>query len=87
MNGITFGINLPYTNRVIMKATGIILIIIGLVLTIFTTFKFFTKEKIVDLGKVEITTEKPHEINWSPLIGIAVMGIGGVVLWQASKKK
>jgi hypothetical protein len=69
-----------------MKATGIILIIIGLALTIFTTFKFFTKEKVVDLGVVEITTEKPHEINWSPLIGIAVIGIGGIILWQASLK-
>jgi hypothetical protein len=70
-----------------MKATGILIIIIGLALTIFTTFKFFTKEKVIDLGKVEITTQKPHEINWPPLLGIAVMGIGGVVLWQAFKKK
>ncbi len=69
-----------------MKATGIILIIIGLVLTIFTSFKYFSKEKVVDLGVVEITTEKPHELNWSPVIGIAVLVIGGVVLWQATKK-
>ncbi|MEO8148902.1 MAG: hypothetical protein ABI723_14750 [Bacteroidia bacterium] len=69
-----------------MKVTGIILIIIGLVLTIFTAFQFFTKEKVVDLGKVEISREKPHSISWSPVIGIVVMGIGGVVLWQASKK-
>ncbi|HKM92785.1 MAG TPA: hypothetical protein VJY41_03950 [Prolixibacteraceae bacterium] len=70
-----------------MKTTGLALIIIGLLLTIFTTFKFFTKEKIVDIGKMEITTEKPHQLNWSPLIGIAVMGVGGVFLWQASRKK
>jgi hypothetical protein len=70
-----------------MKTTGIILIIIGLTLTIVTTFKFFTKEKVVDLGSVEITTEKPHVINWSPLVGVAAMGIGGVILWQASKKQ
>lgn len=70
-----------------MKVTGIVLIIIGFVLTIVTTFKFFTKEKVVDLGFVEITTEKPHEINWSPLIGVAVIVIGGVVLWQGSKKR
>lgn len=70
-----------------MKTTGIVLILIGLVLTIITTFKFFTKEKVVDLGVLEITTEKPHEVNWSPLFGIAVMGIGGVILWQGSKKR
>jgi hypothetical protein len=70
----------------IMKTTGITLLIIGIALTLFTTFKFFTKEKVVDLGKVEITTEKPHEINWSPLLGIAVIAIGGI-LFVASFKK
>jgi hypothetical protein len=69
-----------------MKITGISLLIIGLIITIFTAFTFFTKEKVVDLGKVEITRDKPHHLNWSPLIGIAVMGIGGVVLWRSYKK-
>lgn len=69
-----------------MKLTGITLLIIGLLLTVFTTFKFFTKEKVVDLGVVEITADKPHDFSWSPVIGIIVMGVGGLVLWQASKK-
>ena len=69
-----------------MKKVGIIIILIGLGLTIFTAFTFFTKEKIIDIGKVEITRDKPHRLNWSPLIGIAVIGIGGVVVWQSSKK-
>ena len=69
-----------------MKKTGIFIILIGLVLTIFTAFTFFTKEKVVDIGNVEITHDKPHHINWSPLAGIAVMGIGGVVLWLSYKK-
>jgi hypothetical protein len=69
-----------------MKTTGIIILLIGLGLTIFTTVKFFTKEKVVDLGVVEINRNKPHTLNWSPLVGIAVMGIGGIVIWQTSKK-
>jgi LPXTG-motif cell wall-anchored protein len=69
-----------------MKTTGIIIIIFGFILTIFTLFTFFTKEKVVDIGKIEITREKPHHISWSPLIGVAVIGIGGLVLWRSSKK-
>jgi hypothetical protein len=69
-----------------MKKAGIVVLIIGIGLTIFSAFTFFTKEKVVDIGKVEITRDKPHHLNWSPLIGIAVMGIGGVLLWQGSKK-
>jgi hypothetical protein len=70
-----------------MKIAGIIIILIGLGLTIFTATTFFTEEKVVDIGKIEITRNKPHHLNWSPLIGLAVMGIGGVVLWQSSKKQ
>ena len=69
-----------------MKTAGIIIIIVGLVLTIFTAFTFFTKEKVVDIGKIEISRDEPHKLNWSPFIGIAVMGIGGVVLWRSYKK-
>lgn len=69
-----------------MKATGVALLIIGLLLTIFTAFKFFTKEKVVDIGKVEITADKGHSVSWSPLIGIGVMAIGGIILYSGSKK-
>lgn len=68
-----------------MKVTGILLFIIGLALTIFTTVKFFTKEKVVDLGKIEITRNKPHSFSWSPIIGIAVMTAGVLILWKAKK--
>ena len=68
-----------------MKKIGIIIILIGLGLTIFTAFTIFTKEKVVDIGSVEITRDKPHHLNWSPLIGIAVIAIGGIVLWQSPK--
>lgn len=69
-----------------MKNVGIIIILIGLGLTAFSAFTFFTKEKVVDIGGIEITANKPHHLDWSPLIGIAVMGVGGLVLWQSGKK-
>jgi len=73
-------------NKYKMKTTGIVIIVIGLLLTIFTAFTYFTKEKVVDFGKVEITRNKPHNLNWSPLIGIAVIGVGGIILWRSGKK-
>jgi divalent metal cation (Fe/Co/Zn/Cd) transporter len=69
-----------------MKKAGIVIIIIGLVLTIFTAITFFTREKVVDIGSLKITANKPHHLSWSPLIGIVVMGVGGVVLLIPSKK-
>jgi hypothetical protein len=69
-----------------MKQVGIVLLILGLVLTVFTSFSFFTKEKVVDIGEIKITKDEPDSVNWSPLAGIAVMGIGGALLWQSGKK-
>lgn len=69
-----------------MKATGITLLIIGLILTIVTSFKFFTKEKVVDIGNIEITADKGHNMSWSPMIGVGVMIIGGLVYWTGTKK-
>ncbi|MBK7713365.1 MAG: hypothetical protein IPJ37_22360 [Bacteroidales bacterium] len=68
-----------------MKKAGISIIILGLILTIFTAFTFFTKEKVVDIGEVHISRNKPHNLKWSPLIGVAVMGIGGILLLVGSK--
>ena len=65
-----------------MKKVSIVIFLVGLVLTIFTTITYFTKEKVVDLGKIEISREKPHTFNWSPVVGIAIMGIGGILFWQ-----
>jgi hypothetical protein len=70
-----------------MKQAGITLLIVGLLLTVFTSFSFFTKEKVVEIGDLKITKDEPHSINWSPLAGIAVMGLGGAMLWQSSKKE
>lgn len=69
-----------------MKTTGIVLLIIGFLLTIYTSFSFFRKEKIIDVGKVEVTANKKEKVNWSPVVGVILMVVGGVVLWQSSKK-
>jgi len=69
-----------------MKKAGIAILIIGLLLTIFTTFNYFTREKVVDLGEIEISANKKHRVAWSPLLGLGVMAVGGVVLLMASKK-
>jgi NADH:ubiquinone oxidoreductase subunit 5 (subunit L)/multisubunit Na+/H+ antiporter MnhA subunit len=69
-----------------MKITGIFFLIAGLALTVFTAFSYFTREKVVEIGALEITRNQPHYLNWSPFIGIAVMVIGAFMILQARKK-
>lgn len=65
-----------------MKKFSIAIFLIGLALTVFTTITFFTKEKVVNLGDVEITRKKAHNLDISPVFGICLMGIGGILFWQ-----
>jgi hypothetical protein len=69
-----------------MKNVGIFILVVGLALTIFTAVTYFTREKVVDLGSLSITADKPHHLTWSPLIGVAVMVVGGVIILVSSKK-
>jgi uncharacterized protein YjeT (DUF2065 family) len=68
-----------------MKKIGFILILAGLLLTIFTTVTYFSRERVAKIGDINITANKRHHLKWSPLIGIAVMAVGGVVIWQSPK--
>lgn len=63
-----------------MKATGIALIVIGLVFTLITGVKYFTREKVVDIGSLKISASVPHRVNWSPLVGVGIMTAGGLIL-------
>jgi hypothetical protein len=63
-----------------MKKTGIILIVIGFLFTVITGFKFFTKEKVVDIGSLKISASVPHRLNWSPYLGVGIMIVGGGML-------
>ena len=69
-----------------MKKVALFIIVVGLALTIFTAFTFFTREKVAKIGDVQITRDKPHYLNWSPLFGIAVIGIGGILYLVSTKK-
>jgi hypothetical protein len=68
------------------KTPGIIILIIGIMMIIYTGFNFVTTEKVVDLGPVEINKEKNHPVQWSPIIGVVLL-VGGIVLIAGSKKQ
>ncbi|MBN1989329.1 MAG: hypothetical protein JW783_08040 [Bacteroidales bacterium] len=70
-----------------MKNVGLIILAIGLVVTLITGFRFVTREKVVDIGDLKISRNKNHAITWSPLVGIAVMVVGGGIFLVGNKKK
>ncbi|MBY0426489.1 MAG: hypothetical protein K2Q22_12685 [Cytophagales bacterium] len=69
-----------------MKTVGAALLAIGILITVYSGFKFVTKEKVVDIGPVEITRDKSHWVEWSPFLGIGVILVGGAILVFGSKR-
>lgn len=53
---------------------------------VITGINVVTEEKVVDLGKVEITKEENNPISWSPIIG-AVLLVGGVIVLLTGSRK
>jgi hypothetical protein len=70
-----------------MKKAGSFIFIIGLLATVFTGFNFVTREKVVDIGELEIMGNKNHSLAWKPALGLGVMIVGGIAFAFGSKKR
>lgn len=53
---------------------------------IITGINLVTSEKVVDLGKVEITKKKDNPISWSPVVGGILLACGAGLLLVSRKK-
>ena len=67
------------------KILGIVLVAIGILMIIYTGFNYITKEKVVDLGPIEINAEKSHTVQWPPIVGVIFI-VGGIVVIALDKK-
>lgn len=70
-----------------MRKAGIIIFAIGLFVTLVTGFNFVSEEKIVDIGHVQNSADMNHSLDWSPITGVVVMAIGGVVVLVVGKER
>ena len=69
-----------------MKILGIILIVAGILMFVFTGINFQTEKKVVDVGPVEINKKENKHVAWPTYAGVIVAVIG-VVLIVADRKK
>jgi hypothetical protein len=70
------------TNTVI----AVILIVIGIVALAYQGIIYTTKEKVLDLGPVEVTAEETKRIPLPPVVG-AIALAGGLVLLIIERRK
>jgi uncharacterized membrane protein len=68
------------------KTVGIILIVIGAVMLIWGGFSYTKKEKVIDMGPLEISANKTETVNWPPYAGGVIL-VAGIVVLVISKKR
>ncbi|RZL46210.1 MAG: DUF3185 family protein, partial [Pedobacter sp.] len=55
------------------RTLGIILIVLGIVLLVWTGFTYTKKEKIIDAGPIQVSADKEKSVNWPPYVGGIVL--------------
>jgi hypothetical protein len=68
-----------------IKILGMVLIALGLVGLVWGGFSFTTREKVVDLGPLDVTRNKTHSVPLPPILGATAL-IGGIALLVSGKK-
>ncbi len=67
------------------KTLGMILIALGLAGLVWGGFTYTTREKVVDLGPIQATREKTHEVPIPPIAG-AISLIAGIAVLATGKR-
>ncbi len=70
-----------------MKATaiiGILLIVIGVIALGYGGISYVSRDKVIDMGPIQVTKEQTHSIPIAPIAGVIVL-FAGVVFLVTSK--
>jgi hypothetical protein len=65
---------------------AIILIAVGVVAFAYQGITYTTREKVVDIGPIQMTAEKTKTLPLTPIVGSIAL-VGGIVLLVMGNKK
>lgn len=69
-----------------MKLVGIVLIVLGVLALVYQGILYTTKDKLVDIGPIEVTTTKKKSIPLPPIVG-GVAIVAGIALILVERRK
>jgi uncharacterized membrane protein len=67
------------------KLIGIILIVLGAIMIVWTSFTYTKREKIIDAGPLQLSANREKTVSWPPYLG-GILLIGGIVVVVTSKR-
>jgi hypothetical protein len=63
-----------------LMLVGLILAILGALMLAYQGVTYFTTEKVVDVGPVEVTAQKENYLPLPPILGGVALGVGVLLL-------
>lgn len=71
-----------------MKTLGMSMIVAGVILMLITGINIISREKVIDIGTLEIYKEEVDPISWSPYAGLILLiaGVAVLVLYGGNLK-
>ena len=69
-----------------MKLIGIVLIVLGIVGLAYGGLSWTTREKVVDMGPVQVSRDKTQSLPLPPIAGAVCLIAGVVVLVAAGRQ-
>jgi len=65
---------------------GVVLIVLGLMALVYQGVNYTSRETVLDIGPLHATAERQKTLPLSPVLGIAAL-VGGLVLVVAGARK
>ena len=70
-----------------ISLAGIVLIVLGLAALAYQGITYTTRDTVIDLGPIHATAEREKTLPLPPILGIAAVAAGVVLLVTASRKR
>jgi len=69
-----------------MRLAGIVLIVLGAVALAYQGITYTTREKVIEVGPVQVTAEKEKSVRLPPILGAAAVGTGLLLVLAGSRR-
>ena len=69
-----------------MKSLGLILVMLGIVALAYTGVTYITRDKVIDIGSVQVTNDNRKTSSTIPIAGGLAL-VGGIVLFKIGRMK
>ena len=70
-----------------LRIVGVLLIVLGLAVLAYRGFSYTTRDKVIDMGAIEVTKEDRDFVAVPPLVGGAAVVAGAILLVAGGRKR